>query len=66
MRIIKQPCLKLKAVLQSVDGGRSWIVTRQHYLTDLDTNLLLDDSMQGILLTQKETQNGKPEPFNHS
>ena len=57
MRISKHSILKLKAVLQSVDGGRTWIVTRQHYLTDLDNDQMLDESMQGILLTQKETQN---------
>lgn len=54
MRISKHPVLKLKAVLQSVDGGRTWIVTRQHYLTDLDTDQMLDESMSGILLAQQE------------
>ncbi len=54
MRILKQPSLKLKAVLLSRDGGRSWMVGRQYYLTDLETNRLLDESMQGIFLTQKQ------------
>jgi len=53
MRTSKQNSLKLKAILLSHDGGRSWIVSRQYYLTDLDTNLILDESMQGIFLTQK-------------
>ncbi len=54
MRILKRPCLKLKAVLLSRDGGRSWAVVRQYYLTDLETNRLLDESMQGIGLTQTQ------------
>jgi hypothetical protein len=29
-------------------------VSRQYYLTDLETNLLLDESMQGIFLTQNQ------------
>jgi hypothetical protein len=54
MRILKTKALKLKAVLLSHDGGQSWIVGRQYYLTDLDKNLLLDETMQGIYLTQKQ------------
>jgi hypothetical protein len=54
MRVLKTKALKLKAVLLSHDGGQSWIIGRQYYLTDLDTNLLLDESMQGIFLTQKQ------------
>jgi len=54
MRISKYPSLKLKAVLLSHDGGQSWTVGRQYYLTDLETNLLLDESMQGIFLIQKQ------------
>ena len=53
MRILKHPSLKLKAILLSHDGGRSWMVGRQYYLTDLESNQLLDESMQGIFLTQK-------------
>ena len=54
MRILKQPSLKLKAVLLSHDGGQTWTVGRQYYLTDLSTNRLLDESMQGIYLTQNQ------------
>jgi|GEM_PF-1258243 len=54
MRILRTRALKLKAVLLSHDGGQSWIVGRQYYLTDLDTNLLLDESMQGIFLKQNQ------------
>ena len=54
MRVLNTKTLKLKAVLLSHDGGRSWIVGRQYYLTDLATNLLLDESMQGLFLTQKQ------------
>jgi hypothetical protein len=54
MHVLNKKALKLKAVLLSHDGGRSWIVGRQYYLTDLATNLLLDESMQGLFLTQKQ------------
>lgn len=54
MRILRTKALKLKAVLLSHDGGQSWTVGRQYYLTDLDTNLLLNESMQGIYLTQNQ------------
>ena len=65
MRIFKTKTLKLKAILLSTDGGRSWIVGRQYYLTDLSqrqedgSTPLLNDSMQGILLSQE------PENTNH-
>ena len=54
MRILRTKALKLKAVLLSHDGGQSWIVGRQYYLTDLDTNQLLNESMQGIYLKQNQ------------
>ena len=54
MHVLNKKALKLKAMLLSHDGGRSWIVGRQYYLTDLATNLLLDESMQGLFLTQKQ------------
>ena len=54
MRILAKKALKLKAVLLSTDGGQHWVVSRQYYLTDLETNLLLNDSMQGICLTQNQ------------
>jgi hypothetical protein len=54
MRILKQNSLKLKAILLSHNGGRSWIVGRQYYLTDLETNLLLDESVQGLFLKQNQ------------
>jgi len=59
MRILKTKTLKLKAILLSTDGGRSWIISRQYYLTDLSqrlesgSTLLLDESMQGVLLIQE-------------
>ena len=54
MRTLAKKALKLKAVLLSTDGGQTWVVTRQYYLTDLETNLLLNDSVQGICLTQNQ------------
>jgi len=63
MRILKAKTLKLKAALISTDGGRSWLVSRQYYLTDLSrqlengNTLLLNDNLQGLLLTQTENAN---------
>lgn len=54
MRTLAKKALKLKAVLLSTDSGQTWVVSRQYYLTDLETNLLLNDSMQGICLTQNQ------------
>ena len=54
MHVLNKKALKLKAVLLSHDGGRSWIVSRQYYLTDLETNLLLDESVQGLFLKQNQ------------
>jgi hypothetical protein len=54
MRILSTRSLELKAVLLSHDGGQSWTVGRQYYLSDLDTSLFLDESMQGIYLTQNQ------------
>ena len=39
--------LKLKAVLISDDGGKTWLCVRQYYLTDVTTNRFLDDLIQG-------------------
>lgn len=68
MRLLSTRSLKLKAVLLSHDGGQSWTVGRQYYLTDLDTNLFLDESMQGIFLTQKQentNESARQCPDNH-
>jgi len=60
MRTASKPCLKLKANLMSNDGGKSFTVTRQYYLTDLNSGRLLDESFEGLLLTQtQENANGK-------
>jgi hypothetical protein len=39
--------LKLKAILLSDDGGKTWMLVRQYYLTDVTTNRFLDDLLQG-------------------
>lgn len=39
--------LKLKALLVSDDGGQTWLLVRQYYMTDMVTNRFLDDLMQG-------------------
>jgi hypothetical protein len=39
--------LKLKALLVSEDAGRTWLLVRQFYITDMVTNRYLDDLLQG-------------------
>ena len=48
---------KLKAVLLTQDGGRTWLVVRQYYLTDLATTEFLDESVQGFKLKTIEGHN---------
>ena len=62
MRTLKQPSLKLKAVLLSNDCGRTWVVSRQYYLTNLETNGLMNESLQGIFLTQTQEKNEHDQP----
>ena len=47
--------LKLKALLLSQDGGETWLLLRQYYLTDLNSGQFLDILMQGTKF-QKMTE----------
>ena len=49
--------LKLKAVLISDDGGKTWLCVRQYYLTDVTANRFLNELMQGkrFAITKEET-----------
>lgn len=38
--------LRFKSLMVSDDGGETWLVVRQHYLTD-DNNRFLDTLLQG-------------------
>jgi len=38
--------LRFKSLMVSDDGGQTWLVVRQHYLTD-DKNRFLDTLLQG-------------------
>jgi len=42
--------LKLKAIMLSNDGGRTWSVIRQYYLVDLRTGQFLDEELLGTRL----------------
>jgi hypothetical protein len=42
--------IRLKATLLSDDGGHSWVVVRQFYVTDLRTNSFIDEKFEGIRL----------------
>jgi len=46
--------LKLKAVLISTDGGMNWLCTRQYYLTDPQTRVLLNNTFEGRKFTTIE------------
>jgi hypothetical protein len=37
-----------------MDGGKSWLIKRQFYLSRMDTAELLDDSLQGMMLRMVE------------
>ena len=51
--------IKLKAVLISDDGGKTWTCDRQYYLTDVTANRFLSDLMQGKRFAMiKEDANG--------
>ena len=39
--------LKRKSIMLSEDGGKTWMLVRQYYLTDVTTNRFLDDLLQG-------------------
>lgn len=50
---IKRP-LKLKAVMLSDDGGKTWLLVRQHYLVDVKTDQYLDEEMIGTRFLKLE------------
>lgn len=41
--------LKLKVTMLSEDGGKTWVIFRQHFMTDAQ-NHFLNDSAQGMKL----------------
>lgn len=49
--------LKLKAILLSNDGGKTWIVSRQYFLVDLREDQFRNESLQGQTLVIK-TEDG--------
>ena len=49
--------LKLKAVMISKDGGRTWMLVHQYYLTDPQSRTLLDNTLEGCLFTMNEGNN---------
>ena len=49
--------LKLKAVLLSTDGGTTWLLVHQYYLTDPQSRALLDNTLEGRMFTMNEEKN---------
>jgi len=41
---------RIKVILLSNDGGRTWIVSRQYYAVDLKTDKFVDIQLQGETL----------------
>lgn len=65
MNILKGHPLKLKSIMVSEDGGKTWLLVRQYYLTDVTTNNFLDDLLQGKrfgILNGESNDNGQPLP----
>lgn len=51
--------LKLKAILISIDGGRTWLISRQFFLLDVKLDKYLDQEIDGTrLATIEEDQHG--------
>jgi len=42
--------LRLKAMLTSMDGGKTWVVSRQFFLVDIPTNQFLNEELLGMHL----------------
>lgn len=42
--------LMLRAHLLSIDGGRTWVVSRQYFLRDMKTNQFLNNELEGLRL----------------
>lgn len=48
---------RLKAILLSNDGGKTWIISRQYYLVDLKTDKFADIQLQGEVLESPSKDN---------
>jgi hypothetical protein len=54
--MIQSKFLRLKALMISEDGGTTWVIVRQFYLTD-DQNTFLDTLLQGKRLKMTNGEN---------
>lgn len=55
--------MKLKGLLMTNDGGKTWMVIHQWYLADTVTNGFLDQSLVGAIMTmKKEKENESAQP----
>ncbi len=60
--------LKLKALMLSDDGGLSWTLVRQYYLTSVKTNQFLQNLLQGRrfgLLNEEDSDGNAKQDTNH-
>ncbi len=53
--------LKLKAVLLSTDGGKTWLLVHQYYLSDPASRALLNNTLEGREFKMNEEKNDKSE-----
>ena len=54
--------MKLKVLLLSQDGGKTWLCVRQYYLTDLQTGDFLSGSTQGQIFKTMEKEHESKQP----
>ncbi len=49
--------LKLKAILLSTDGGKTWILVHQYYLSDPQKRALQNNTLEGRIFRMNEEKN---------
>lgn len=53
---LPQVPLKMKALLISADGGRTWLISRQFFLAELRTQRFLEPVLEGTYLSVVEEE----------
>ena len=51
--------LKLKSIMISNDGGKTWVISRQYYLADMVTQGFLDTRLEGAVFERKNMMGDK-------
>ncbi len=56
MKLPTTGAYRLKAILLTHDGGKTWIVARQYYVVDLKADKFIDIQTQGEILVESPTK----------